>query len=286
MPQSANVTASIRRYYEQNTRLFLAIGQPPTDTIHRALWAPGVDTATRALNYSNELLLAEAQALRQRDQPSPLRLADLGCGVGGSLFYLLTRLPAPTLGVGCTLSPVQARLALGRGRQLDPALRCLFVEADFQAAPLPTGFDLAYSVEAFVHAVEPSRYLGEARRLLRPGGRLMLIDDFLAPASSAEAAAWVAAYQAGWHAPNLRRVAEVAALAQTHGLSLIADRDLTPLLRLRALPDALARAVLAAGRRLPVRHAILPSLLGSLALQQCLRDGLIVYRALVFERDR
>lgn len=280
-------TAAIRRYYDQNTRLFLAWGQPRTYTIHRGLWAPGVTSHAQALNHSHELLLAEARFLAQRDAPARLRLADLGCGVGGSLFYLLERL-APALGVGCTLSPAQARLAAGRRAALKLGNPCLVLEADFHCAPLAAGFDLVYSVEAFVHAAEPARYLAEAARLLRPGGRLMLIDDFRAPGAVAgadpAALRWLAAYQAGWHVPNLRPPAEAADLAAAQGLRLVGDRDLTPLIRLRALPEALAEILLALGRRAPPGHAIVPSMVGSLALQQCLRAGWITYRALTFER--
>ena len=38
------------------------------------------------------------------------------------------------------------------------------------------------------------------------------------------------------------------------------------------------------GERLPLKHAILPSMLGSMALQQCLQMGLVRYRFLVFQK--
>ena len=57
-------TQSIRRYYEQNTRLFLSLGSSPRAySIHRAVWMEGVKTQEEALNTSNRLLLAEAQDL-------------------------------------------------------------------------------------------------------------------------------------------------------------------------------------------------------------------------------
>lgn len=283
MEPTAASTAAIRRYYEQNTRLFLSFGQPPTDTLHRALWTAETRTHAQALNTSNELLLAEARAA---SRPAGLRLADLGCGVGGSLFYLLARLGPAAQGVGCTLSPIQARLAARRRAQLGLPNPCGFVEADFQQAPLPAGFDLVYSVEAFVHAPEPARYLAEAARLLRPGGRLALVDDFMAgPPPSPAARRWLAAYQRGWHVPDLQTPAAVQTLAAAAGLRPVTDRDLTPLIRLRALPEAPADWLLRLGQRLPAWHAIVPSMVGSLALQQCLRAGWITYRLLVFTKD-
>ncbi len=84
------------------------------------------------------------------------------------------------MGVGLTISPLQAQLARRRSRQLALHGASLFVEADFLASPLALGADMVYSVEAFVHAASPQRYFEEAARLLRPGGRLVLVDDFLA----------------------------------------------------------------------------------------------------------
>jgi len=278
-------TQSIRRYYEQNTRLFFALGSSPaTYSIHRALWMEEIETQDDALNASNRLLLAGAQGI---NASGCLRLLDLGCGIGGTLFYLLERLPKPALGVGLTISPIQARLAWRRACQLGLDRSCLFVEADFLAPPLPVGFDLVYSVEAFAHAVDPQRYFAQAARLLHPGGRLILIDDFLAqsPVSGQQhPARWLDAYRHGWHTPNLCAPAQVVDLALSYGLHLSQEIDLTPHLRLRALPAALASALLSLGERLPIRHAILPSMLGSMALQQCLKQGWIRYRLLCFER--
>jgi hypothetical protein len=74
-------------------------------------------------------------------------------------------------------------------------------------------------------------------------------------------------------------------MAQQSGLLLVRNTDLTPYLRLRALPAGLASALLTLGRLIPLRHAILPSMLGSLALQQCLSQGWIEYHFLVFEKE-
>jgi cyclopropane fatty-acyl-phospholipid synthase-like methyltransferase len=284
-------TESIRRYYEQNTRLFFSLGSSPRAySIHRAIWMEGVKTQDDALNTSNRLLLAEAQDLAAS---SRLVLADLGCGIGGTLFYLLEHLHKPVYGVGLTISPLQARLARQRACQLSLDGACLFVEADFLSPPLAGGFDMVYSVEAFVHAAAPEGYFEQAARLLRPGGRLVLVDDFLAqiPASvhnsrSQEPARqrWLEAYRQGWHVPNLCTPAQAIELAQACGLHLRRELDLTPHLRLRTLPDGIAFLLLSLGRRLPVHHAILPSLLGSMALQQCLKMGWIRYRLMSFEK--
>lgn len=265
---------SIRAYYDYNTRLFLRFGSSrQVQTIHRALWPAGVTSLAQALNISNDMLLSVARVTESQ------LIADLGCGVGATLFALLEGLPEAR-GLGLTLSPVQARLG---ARYAPPKAKLL--EGDFQHLPLSTGFDLAYSIEAFVHATRPEEYLAEAARILRVGGRLALIDDFLArPEIDPASQTWLDVYQRGWHAPNLLTVTEVQSLAAQQGLRLLEDRDLTPFLRLRALPDSLTQTLQKGLKPFWRVHPIFPSLLGSMALQQCLRDGIITYRWLLLEK--
>lgn len=270
----------VRSYYDRNTRLFLRYGSSAeVQTIHRSLWPQGVTRIKQALAVSNDLVLDEARALQAR--LGRLRFADLGCGVGATLFHILSGLPAPARAVGLTLSPVQARIAAQARRGL--GLSAHLLEADFHHVPLAGGFDLVYSIEAFIHAQQPDQYLREAARLLNPGGRLILLDDFLA-ASDPRAGDWLDAYRTGWFVPHIQTVDEVTATALDLGLTLSENRNLTPQLRLRNLPDSLARLILTLGKRLPQEHPIVPSMLGSMALQQCLAAGWIEYRWLVFEK--
>ena len=268
------LTEAVRRYYDANTPFFVRWGSSAqARSIHRAVWAAGVRSLDEALNYSNQLLLTEIESLNR----AALRVVDLGCGVGGSLHYLAGRLTAPAALVGLTLSPVQARLA----QTHNPGK---IIEGDFLRVPLAGGADVVYSVEAFIHSPNAEAYLAEAARLLNPGGRLILIDDFRAE-SAPENHYWLEAYRRGWHASNLQTVPHVDSLARARGLRLIANRHLTPHLRLRALPNAMAVALHEAGRRLPLRHPLWPSTLGSMALQQALQLGLIEYRCLVWEKE-
>lgn len=283
LPQPA---PDIRSYYDQNTRLFLSLGSSArSQAIHRAVWTGDSRSLDEALNYTNRLVLDQARQLQAGQNASRLRVVDLGCGVGGSLAYLLKHLDPPPLLVGLTISGVQARLG-----QAGLAGACALLQADFQAVPLAAGFDLTYAIESFVHAAQPERFLAEAARLLRPGGRLALCDDFLAlrlaqTGPDAGGRRWLQAYQHGWRVPNLAPLDEVEHLASRSGLRLVSQQHLTPYLRLRALPDPLARSLLWTGLHLPLRHPIFPSMLGSLALQQCLKRGLVQYHFLVFAKE-
>lgn len=274
---------SIRNYYDQNTRLFLAFNRSrKADNIHRSLWTDGAKTIEDALDAANERIRAEIESVA----PTQARIADLGCGVGASLFYIVPRLQEPKSAFGLTLSPVQARLAGQFAKQAHLEKQILFAEGDFTSVPLAgESLDAIYSVEAVVHAPEPERYFDETSRLLRRGGKLILVDDFLAdrPLTRNETV-WSNAFINGWHVPGVTTVGQAKSFAEKHRLQLTGNDDLTPYLRLRALPEILAQALLFIGNRFPLEHAILPSMLGSMALQQCLYMNVIEYRFLVFEK--
>jgi tocopherol O-methyltransferase len=275
---------AIRNYYDQNTRLFLSFNHSRiADNIHRSLWMDGVKTLEEALNVTNERIRAEIESVA----PTQARIADLGCGVGASLLYIVPRLQESTPAFGLTLSPVQARLANQFVKQANLEKQILFAEGDFTSVPLASeSLDAIYSVEAVVHAPEPERYFQEASRLLQHGGTLILVDDYLVnrPLSQNESK-WLDAYVNGWHVPGVMTVEQAETFAEKNQLQLRKNDNLTHYLRLRNLHNALAQTFLFIGNHLPIKHAILPSMLGSMALQQCLHMNVIEYRFLVFEKQ-
>jgi len=276
-------TDSVRTYYDENTNLFLKFsGHKQAQNIHRTLWMPETKSIEDALNTSNALIKAEIESVAQTNAS----IADLGCGVGASLFYIHPRLQNPAPALGLTLSPVQAKLAQESAKQLGLQDQIRFAEGDFTSVPLPSeSLDAVYSVEAVCHAVDPEKYFKEAGRLLRKGGKLILVDDYQAARSfSSNETKWLKAYIDGWYVPGVRTVEQTIAFANNHGLRLKKNEELTPHLRLRNLPDLLARTLLFLGEKLPIKHAIVPSMLGSMALQQCLHMKIVEYRFFVFEK--
>lgn len=93
---------------------------------------------------------------------------DIGCGLGTEIAYLAAK---GWKAVGVDLSEA----ALSRARPAHGGV--LFVLADVLALPFPAGvFDVALDRGCF-HYLSPARwpdYAAEARRVLRPGGRLLL----------------------------------------------------------------------------------------------------------------
>jgi cyclopropane fatty-acyl-phospholipid synthase-like methyltransferase len=269
---SARRPPSVSDYYDANTWKFLLSGAE--QAIHRELWGPGVTSRGEAVHYAHALVLDQ---LGPRDR----RVLDLGCGVGTAALYLARRRPVEVVGV--TISPAQVRLAeryAARAGPLSGSVR--FAVADFTALPGDlTGFDLAFAIEAFVHADPAAAFFAQAARALRPGGALVIVDDVRAGDRDDPA---LADFRAGWHAPSVLTVPEAEALAAEAGLTLVASDDLSKMQRLGRPRDRFIHAILPVLRRLRGRSMWAQSMVGGDALQHCHRAGLLEYRLLRFER--
>ncbi len=94
----------------------------------------------------------------------PRRVLDIGCGQGVLLDELATRLPAESQLVGLDVVPPPAA-APWRGVTGDIATRLPFADSSF---------DVVVAGEVIEHVPHPDLMLSEIRRVLAPGGRLVL----------------------------------------------------------------------------------------------------------------
>ena len=100
-------------------------------------------------------------------------LVDLGCGRGGPGLWLAREADVSLVGVD--FSRVAVSHAADRAEVFGLAGRARFVVGDLTRTGLPAASaDAAVSVDAFHFAADPAAAAVEARRVLRPGGRLAL----------------------------------------------------------------------------------------------------------------
>ena len=281
MPADPGHVADVRRYYDHNSERFERFGHGGA-SIHRAVWAPGVQTREAAIHHLDERLLAELRPLGG----SP-RVVDLGCGLGASLLYLAARLPVQAEGI--TISARQAERAATliaaaalRGRVRVRQGDYLSLPADIQA------MDLAFAIESFVHSPDGPRFFRSAARALRPGGKLILCDDFLAsatPPARARHRRWLDQFRHGWRVGTLISADTAAQLARAEGLELVGSEDVTAQLELRRPRDVAIGLLLGLLRPLPPPGEYWRGLRGGHALQLALRAGVLQYRVLTFQRQ-
>jgi SAM-dependent methyltransferase len=100
-----------------------------------------------------------------------LDVVELGCGTAYISAWLARRGARP---VG--VDPTPAQLATARRMQSATGIEFPLVEAAAEAVPLPdASFDLAVSEYGASLWADPSQWVSEAARLLRPGGRLVFL---------------------------------------------------------------------------------------------------------------
>ena len=99
------------------------------------------------------------------------KVADFCAGLGGPARYLAHRYGAIVTGIELTPARVVGATDLTRRVGLEGKVRV--IEGDVMQVPLPdASIDVVISQEAFLHVPDVARALGEAHRILKPGGRI------------------------------------------------------------------------------------------------------------------
>lgn len=194
---------SIERHYDSLALLYRAFWG---EHIHHGLWLSPSDPPRQAQVQLVEHLADRARIRNQE------RVLDVGCGYGATGRWLSGRFGCHVTGI--TISQAQARLARRLNARAVPGGRVSVLRGD--AAYLPfarESFDVLWIIECIEHLSDKRRFVEDAARLLRPGGRLALCtwqrgeashptdplvqavcDAFLCPclATSAEYRSWCA----------------------------------------------------------------------------------------------
>jgi ubiquinone/menaquinone biosynthesis C-methylase UbiE len=182
-----------------------------------------------AVYLTPDVVAQRCAQLRVLEPRTGERIVDVGCGTG--LFVSdLAQIVGPAGRVlGLDISPDV--LALARRRCTDwPWVAC--VQGDATALPAADGeFDVAVSVQVLEYVAEVDRALAELQRVLRPGGRVLVVDsDWDAFVLSADDEVLQARILATWraHAAHQRLPRSLAPRLRRSGFELV-RRELLPM---------------------------------------------------------
>jgi ubiquinone/menaquinone biosynthesis C-methylase UbiE len=113
---------------------------------------------------------------RKLDDLGEARIVDLGCGPGVSTFELARQLPAASL-IGVDIAPRMLNEARRRRRTEPASHRITWVRADAARLPFADSSVDACTGHSFLYLVSNRRkVLREIERVLKPGGRLVLME--------------------------------------------------------------------------------------------------------------
>ncbi|MCP9235030.1 methyltransferase domain-containing protein [Lewinella sp. JB7] len=215
----------IQQFYDQSTPLWLNTWG---EQMHHGYYGPEgtrrTDHRRAQIDMIEALLewgLAPATGVR--------RFLDAGCGVGGSSRHIAVRYPEAE-GLGVTLSPVQADRGNGYSRKAGLGDRIQLTAKDVYALdPAVDGtFDLIWSMESAEHMADKQELFALFRRLLNPGGRLLMATwchrpepPYLSPGDQYSLHKICELY----HLPPLVSIPELSAAAGRAGLKHVRTDD-------------------------------------------------------------
>ena len=143
--------------------------------LNLGLWKDGCKSLSQALNHLNREVAEKAEISKNH------HVLDAGCGVGGTAIFLGQNYGCKVKGI--TLSPEQAKRANENAKKFKLQDQCSFEVMDFMNTGYPDEqFDIILGIESICYAEPKIDFLREAKRLLKPGGRLVLAENLQAKA--------------------------------------------------------------------------------------------------------
>lgn len=159
IPDTPQPIARVAAHYDE---LDLAYRWVWGEHVHHGYWKTGRESPAEAAEALLDLVETRL------DLHAGENICDIGCGYGASAARLATHRDVSV--VGLTVSGTQQEIAQARET---PGFTCLL--ADWLDNSLAdASFDHAYAIESSEHMADKARFFAEARRVLRPGGRLVV----------------------------------------------------------------------------------------------------------------
>lgn len=140
--------------------------------MHLGFWDETTGNLHEALINQNKFVANELQ-LTATDN-----VFDAGCGVGGTAIWIAAKFKSHVTGVNIVSKQVNLARAHSKRRNADHLVT--FKIADYADTRLAAQtFTKAYAIESICHSDRKKEVLREVHRLLKPGGRFVVIDAFL-----------------------------------------------------------------------------------------------------------
>lgn len=225
-PEKTFSPADIAEYYEK-TEVHYRRGWDlsRSHAMHYGYWDEKTRSFRHSLHRMNEVLAAFGEIKAGEE------VLDAGCGVGGSSIFLAKELGCNVTGITLSDQQVQRAKANAQTAGLDEKLQ--FQQADYSATSFAdNSFDVIWALESAVHDPKKHGFFGEAHRILRPGGRLIM-GEYIKNDSSMPAKdqklfhRWLDA----WAIADLSTLPHLKSVAGQYGLEILKIQEITAQIR-------------------------------------------------------
>jgi tocopherol O-methyltransferase len=160
-PQFQVDIGEIRKHYDRLSVLYRMLWG---EHLHHGYWEDNESIARAQIKLMERLA-------EKADIPRGAQVLDIGCGLGGSAFWLATQYDCRVTGL--TISPVQARMATkkAKAKGLTDRLQFLVVDANWWQ-PQPESADVIWIMESSEHFSDKKGFFERCASALKPGGVL------------------------------------------------------------------------------------------------------------------
>jgi cyclopropane fatty-acyl-phospholipid synthase-like methyltransferase len=181
----------ISRYYDLSETHYRRVWQlDKSRSLHYGYWDNSTKNLHDALLRINEVM-AEIAQIKSAD-----RVLDAGCGIGGSSIWLARQNGCKVVGI--SLNQHQVDKANDFAKQLILYDKVVFEKNDYHETPYPDQFfDVIWGIESICYA-DRLKFFREAKRLLKPGGRIVVADFFKRNNLNEEQTRLVSQWEGGW----------------------------------------------------------------------------------------
>lgn len=247
-PEKTFSPTDIAEYYEK-TEVHYRRGWDLSRSLamHYGYWDEKTKSFPHSLHRMNEVLATFGNIRRGE------KILDAGCGVGGSSIFLAKEKGCEVTGI--TLSAQQVERAKANVQAAGIEQRLAFQQADYTSTPFTdNSFDVIWALESAVHDPEKHGFFGEAKRILRPRGRIVM-GEYIKTSNPMPSRdhklfhRWLDA----WAIANLSTLPHLKTVAAEHGFDTVEVREITPHIRKsswRMYYGSFFLGVLSAGYRL------------------------------------
>jgi len=140
--------------------------------IHYGYWDEKVKSFPESLQRMNEIMM-EAGTIISND-----KVLDAGCGIGGSSVFLVEQSGCNVTGISISERQIKKAKRIANERGLIDKVN--FDVMDYSKTSFANeSFNVIWGCESICYAHDKEKFIKEAYRLLKPGGRLVVADGFV-----------------------------------------------------------------------------------------------------------
>lgn len=155
------------------------------------------------------------------------RVLCSGCGLGGPATWIAKERGADVVGINISEDQLEQCRRLAEDRNVDDRTEFLYQDFTEMSSLDDDSFDVVWGLEAICHAPDKRSFLEQAYRVLRPGGRLIVVDGFATERDpSPEGERKMRKWLEGWKLPNLAHVEDFRDHMEDLGFENIEEEDI------------------------------------------------------------